>query len=347
MKILGVDDSEVNLMMLAEIVERSGHQAVTALSGVEALRKANAELPDLIILDVNMPGMSGYEVCAQLKADPKLKDIPVIMLTAQTSIEHRVHGLSIGADDYLAKPYSPRELMARIETRLRAKTESDRLRQMQVDIRNTFERFVPASVVEKLLEDPSLVKLGGTLQTVTVLFADLEGFTALSEVTPPDHLLHILNQYHEFIVQHIQAFDGTIDKFMGDAVMALYNTPLPQPDHALRAVCAALALRDDLPRLYEEFAPEERLKVNIGIHSGVAVVGNVGASHIMNYTAVGDAVNVASRLQHASSGGQITLSEAVHSAVSEAVNSEEIGNLQLKGRTEPVKAYRVVSAAGA
>ena len=140
-----------------------------------------------------------------------------------------------GADDYLTKPYNPRELMARVETRLRAKTETDDLRHKQQLLRQTFERFVHGSVVHQMLEDPRQVQLGGKLQEITVMFADLEGFTAMAEHTDPETLLSVLNRYHDLIVSLILQQNGTIDKFLGDGVMALFNTPLPQENHALYA----------------------------------------------------------------------------------------------------------------
>src|SRR5262249_49319458 len=160
-----------------------------AVDGPSAVQAAQVEPPDLIILDVNMPGMSGFDVLAILKNDENLSHIPVLMLTALADIDNRVTGLGLGADDYLAKPFSPGELAARIDARLRTKAEADNLRQTKEMIRKTFERFVAPSVVEKLLQDPTQVKLGGQLQEVTVMFSDLEGFTTLSEYTQPELLL--------------------------------------------------------------------------------------------------------------------------------------------------------------
>ena len=202
-----------------------------------------------MILDINMPEMDGFEVCAALKSNPATAKIPILMLTAQIDVESRVTGLGLGADDYLPKPFHPRELIARIETRLRAKEETDTLRPQREQIRQTFERFVAHEIVEQLLEDPTRVQLGGADTTVTVLFADLEGFTTLAEHTDPAHLIEILNGYHTLLVHHIKANGGTVDKFLGDGVMALYNTPLPQPDHALRAVRTALDIHDALADL--------------------------------------------------------------------------------------------------
>ncbi len=179
-KILAADDNPDNVELLKDILEQMGHKVFKALDGEKALAVARSEHPDLVILDVNMPGLSGFEVCSELKADEATANIPVIMLTALTDVEARVEGLATGADDYLTKPYSPRELMARVNTRLRLKATTDDLRETQELIRATFERFVAAPVVEQVWRDPSKVQLGGKVQIVTVLFADREGFTSLS-----------------------------------------------------------------------------------------------------------------------------------------------------------------------
>jgi len=343
-KILAVDDKPDNIELIADIVEALEYEVLKAYDGQTALDIVGANPPDLILLDVNMPGMSGFEVVSQLKSDSITAQIPVIMLTALTDVKHRVEGLGLGADDYLTKPFSARELVARIETRLRAKSETDGLRATQQMIRQTFERFVSANVVEQLLHNPSEIKLGGKLQEVTVMFADMEGFTTISERTNPEHLLSVLNKYHELIVSIVQSNNGTIDKFIGDAVMALYNTPLPQEDHALNAVRTACQIRDELPEFEQQFEPELRMNINFGIHTGNAIVGNVGAPQIMDFTAVGDTVNVAARLQGTSDGGQISISEATYDIVKDFVVAEEMGQKQFKGRSEAVMTYEVHSS---
>jgi class 3 adenylate cyclase len=341
MRILAVDDKPDNIEMIVDIVEALGYEVSRAFSGVEALEAVETAPPDLILLDVNMPGMSGFEVVERLKGNEKTASIPVIMLTALTDVDYRVEGLGLGADDYLTKPYSARELVARIETRLRAKTEADNLRQAQVVIRNTFERFVSPSVVQQLLRDPSRVELGGRMQQLTVFFADLQGFTAAAEYTEPDLLLSVLNQYHELIVYYVQLNEGTVDKFIGDEVMALYNTPLELEDHPLRAVRTAYQIKQALTKYHEQFEPHFRMKINFGIHTGTAVVGNIGAPQIMDYTAVGDSVNVAARLQKFSNNGQILISEATYAYIQEHVTVRSMGPVTFKGRSVPVMTYEV------
>jgi adenylate cyclase len=341
LKILVVDDNRDNIELVRDILEVSGHKVVAAESGQKALQVAPVETPDLILLDVNMPGMDGFEVCRQLKSNPATSQIPVIMLTAQTDVDSRVKGLAVGADDYLAKPFSPRELMARLERSLRTKAASDDLRVKQEQIRNTFSRFVAASIVDELLKDPDQVKLGGRLQPVTVMFADLEGFTSLSEMAEPEQLLQVLNAYHTFMAEIVIYYGGTIDKFLGDGLMALYNTPVEQKDHIARAVKTALHIQDELYWFNERNPANPRMKINFGIHTGMAIVGNVGSENLMDFTAVGDTVNVAARLQSMAERGEILVSAAVFAQTQDFTFGRSRGMLQVKGRKEPVEVYQI------
>jgi len=342
LKILAVDDKADNIELIYDIVSALGHDVEKAYDGMQALAAVQVDLPDLILLDVNMPGMSGFEVVALLKANERTAQIPIIMITALSDIDNRVEGLGLGADDYLAKPFNARELAARVEARLRAKTETDNLRSTQEIIRQTFERFVSPSVVQQLLKDPSSVRLGGKLQELTVFFADMENFTTISEHADPERLLTALNLYHELIVEVVQANFGTIDKFIGDAVMALYNTPLDLPDHSIQAVRTAYQISKTLPEFHRQFEPKFRMNINFGIHTGMAIVGNVGAPQLMDFTAVGDTVNVAARLQGLSDGGQILISEATYELVKTCVKVRPLGQVNFKGRTVPVSTYEVL-----
>lgn len=342
MKVLIADDNPNSRQLVKDILESVGYDPLIAIDGPSALAAAQSQVPDLIILDVNMPGMSGFDVCAAIKADQKLNHIPIMMLTAQADVNSRVTGLGLGADDYLPKPFNPRELAARVDARLRSKIEADDLRKTKEMIRHTFERFVAPSVVEKLLSDPTQVKLGGHLQEVTVMFSDLEGFTGLSERTDPEKLLSLLNDYHELVVGFIQSHGGTVNKFIGDGVLALYNTPLAQSDHAVRAVSTALRIKEKLAEFSEQFPPEHRMLLNFGIHTGMAVVGNVGTQEIMDFTAVGDTVNLAARLQTRADKGQILISQSTHDRLYGKIAVTTIGVENVKGRSEPVMIYEVV-----
>lgn len=339
-KILIADDQRENIELIQDILDFAGYEIAAAHDGEEALSAAD-DIPDLILLDINMPKLDGFVVLERLKDNAKTRNIPVIMLTAQADVESRVRGLATGADDYLTKPFSPKELLARVERSIRAKTASDDLRTTQEQIRKTFERFVAAPIVDQLLKNPDQVRLGGKLQQVTVLFADLEGFTTLSEHTEPEELLQLLNSYHTFMAKIVIQYGGTIDKFLGDGLMSLYNTPVEQDDHISRAVKTALHIQDELYWFQQELPEKQRTTINFGIHSGSAVVGNVGSVNLMDFTAVGDTVNVAARLQGVADKGQILVSKLVYEATKDFIFGRSRGKLAVKGRKEPVDAYQI------
>ena len=342
MRILIVDDLPLGRQLISDVITLMGHEPIEAADGKAGLNRARLDpRPDLIVLDVNMPGMDGFEVCKTLKADPVTQGIPIIFLTSHSEPEDRIHGLNIGADDYLAKPFAIRELSARIDKRLQARQETEMLRRQQDEIRSTFARFVAPQVVEILLRDPSHLKLGGDLQPVTVMFTDLEGFTSLSEETSPDLLLSVLNRYHELVSGLVQKHGGIVNKFIGDGVMALFNTPILHEGHAHSAVLSALAIREALPELHAEFDPRFRLPIKYGISTGPAIVGNVGATHCMDFTALGDTVNLAFRLQSLAAGGQIIISETTRASLGPDILVSPLGELTVKNRSKTVGAYTV------
>jgi class 3 adenylate cyclase len=343
MNVLVAEDHPESRQILIDVLTASGYRVLSATNGRDALLIARDELPDLAILDVNMPGIDGFEVCATLKQDPATEQIHIIMLTAQSDVESRVRGLGLGADDYVSKPFSPKELLARVDTRLRAKAQTDVLRQQRIRLRKTFERFVSPDIVDALMQNPEAAQLGGALREITVMFADMEGFTTLSEHIDPVELLTILNEYHGLMVEIIKRNGGTIDKLLGDGIMAIYNAPVELENHALSAVTTACEIRDALPEFQLKLPAQFRLGVNFGIHTGNAVVGNVGSADVMDYTAIGDTVNLAARLQVLSDNGAITISEATFNFISDSINADNIGHRQIRGREGTVNIFEVVN----
>jgi len=344
--ILIADDRPESVQLVRHLLQEEGYRIVAAYDGQEALDRIRQYLPDLVLLDLNMPVLNGYEVCQRLKADPVTADIPVLMLTAWAEPEQRVRGLQLGAEDYLAKPFDYRELMARVETRLRAKKETDRLRAAQRAIRETFERYVSAHVVERLLADPTRVSLGGKQQMVTILFADLRGYTSLAETLPPDQLVDVLNGHLNVAAHAVLAYDGIISQYAGDLVMAIFNAPLPQEDHALRAVLAALTLRQGMAEYHAGLPAELRMDFGIGIASGEAVVGNIGAKELLHYTAIGDTVNLAQRLEELAGGGEVLLTECTRQLLDGSrICVERKGLTRVRGRSGPVTIYTLLGVA--
>ncbi len=221
-------------------------------------------------------------------------------------------------------------------------TEQRQLRAQVRRIRQTFEQYVVPRVVEKLLSDPDSVRLGGVRREVTILFSDIRGFTAFSEKREPEASVKVLNYYLTLAAEAILAEEGTLDKFLGDGVMAIYNAPLPQPDHVLRAVRSALAIREAIREAHKVMPPDARLSFGVGITTGPAVIGSIGSTKIRNYTAIGDSVNMASRLQAHAKPGQILLNVTAYEAVRDYVIGRELGYVHLKGHSEPDLVYQVL-----
>ncbi len=213
--------------------------------------------------------------------------------------------------------------------------------QEKQQIRGMFERYVAPSVVEQILNRPDQVKLGGTRQTMTILFADVRGFSTFSARISPEILIELLNQYMQVAANAILAHGGTLDKFMGDGVMAFFNAPLLQPDHPIRAVRSAWAMQQAVKQLHKRLPASYHLHFGIGVGIGDAVVGNVGTPQMMNYTVIGDAVNKVKRLQEVAKGGQLLISQLTYHLVQEYIEAESMGEVQLKGQPYPETVYQV------
>jgi class 3 adenylate cyclase len=233
-------------------------------------------------------------------------------------------------------------------TRLYEKTQQKKKREEQEKqrIRELFQHYVAPTVVERLIEGIDQVTLGGKRQVVTILFADIRGFTSFSETRMPEELIEILNRHLSLAAQAVLEQEGTLDKFMGDGVMALFNAPLPQPDHTLRAVRAALAMKEAIVNFHQGLDSEMRLNFGVGINMGEAAVGNVGTAELMNYTAIGDSVNLAKRLPEKAEAWQILLSQSAYQAVKEHVRVRALEPIKVKGRSSTEPVYELVGLVG-
>jgi len=529
--ILVVDDEPVIRKILNDLLLSEGYRLEFACDGFEALQKLPAVEPDLILLDVMMPAMSGLEVTRRVKSNPEWQPIPIILVTALDGRKDVARGLDAGADDFIRKPFDQVELLARVRSMLRIKGQYDLLERRRQEletslylnekfagviarhleelevlhntglqlitnldsdsvltliaqttqdlipescrsfmhlvsdedesllpvvffpetnskmiypdlgvepvirqvlatrfpaqipdvtaephgcrpaineirslltvpmvdqyrllgtlsvaspdvdafpmgrnhvlsiladqaavaiakarffettvkskeaekatIRRIFQRYVSPAVVDSLVDNVDDVALGGRRREISVFFADIRNFSRFAENSPSERVVEILNHYFSLAVEAILAEQGTLDKFMGDAVMAIFNAPLLQPDGTLRAARAALVMQQAITR-YNATADHEPLLFGIGIHAGPAVVGNIGAAQQMNYTAIGDTVNLAKRLQESAEGGQILLSQAAFEAVQDEVIAEKLGVFEFKGRASVEQVYRLV-----
>ena len=217
-------------------------------------------------------------------------------------------------------------------------TETKRLRAVY----DMFRRYLSSAVVDRLPSDPAELKLGGHRREVSILFADIRGFTSFSEKLPPEEVMDTLNRYLSIAAEAILAYEGTLDKFMGDAVMAIFNAPLPQEDHALRAVRAAVAMQRAIADYHQQVGDERGLNFGVGINVGEVVVGNIGTTARMDYTAIGDAVNLAKRLKENVGGGRILLSQSAYEQVKDHIRVKALPPLKVKGRMEPEPVYELI-----
>jgi class 3 adenylate cyclase len=362
-RILVVDDQPMNVDILQTRLAVHGYDICTAYDGEEALAKASAEQPDLILLDIMMPKIDGIEVCRRLKADASLPFMPIIMVTAKADSRDVVAGLEAGADEYLTKPIDQAALVARVKSMLRIKALHDTVQQQAEQLamwNQTLEQRVQEQVGElermgrlKRFFSPQLAELvlsaGGEklLQShrreVTVVFCDLREYTAFSETAEPEEVMEVLREYHAALGQLIFRFEGTLERFTGDGLMVFFNDPLPCPDHSIRAVRMAVAMRQEVATLLEKWRKRGHvLDFGVGIAQGYATLGMIGFEGRGDYAAVGPTTNLASRLCNEAQGGQILISRRVLAAVENLVQVEPRGELVLKGLRNPVLAFNVV-----
>jgi len=366
-KILVVDDTPRNVKLLADLLGVKGYAVVTATSGQEALAKIDAELPDLVLLDVVMPEMSGYEVCQKIRDNPATKMLPVVMVTALDPSQERVKGIEAGADDFLAKPINQAELLARVKSLLRVKELHDMVQaqaQELADWNTTLEQRVQKQLEQlerlerlKRFFSPQLAELivaGGAddpLKThrrnVTVAFLDLRGFTAFAETAEPEEVMGVLREYHAAMGQLIVEHEGTLECFIGDGMMVIFNDPVPVPNPQERALRMALAMR----RRFEAIANGWSklgydIGMGIGIAQGYATIGEIGFEGRKDYGSIGTVCNLASRLCGEAKPGQILIPQRLLASIEELAEVEAIGELTLKGIQRAVAAYNVVRLKG-
>ena len=362
-KILVVDDTPQNVKLLADLLTVKGYTVVTAASGAEALKQMEAERPDLVLLDVVMPGMSGYEVCRKIRENPATQILPVVMATSLDPAQERVKGIEAGADDFLTKPINQPELLARVRSLLRIKEMYDTIQAQAAQLtewNKTLEERVQEQVTQlerlgrlKRFFSPHLAELivaGGAedpLKThrreVTVVFLDLRGFTAFAETSEPEEVMGVLREYHAEMGKLILEHDGTLERFTGDGMMIFFNDPTPVPNPAERALRMAVAMRDRVAELIVKWRKRGYdLDFGVGIAQGYATIGAIGFEGRWDYGAIGTVTNLAARLCGEARGGQILVSARVAGEVEDLIEAEEVGPLALKGLTKPILAFNVL-----
>jgi class 3 adenylate cyclase len=334
--LLVVDDNRVNRLLLGRALEQLGHTVTFAENGREALEALRRRPVDLVLLDIEMPEMDGYQVLAALAADPRLRDIPVVMMSSVEEVDSVARCIEMGAEDYLFKPVNPVLLRARVGASLEKKRLRDRQREL-------FRKFATAEVAEELLT--SGLALGGKHVEASVMFSDIRKFTNLTETLSPADTIELLNSYYTLMFDAIGGQGGIVNQMIGDGLMAIFGAPLPRPDHRERAVHAALEMQELVAGFNREQVARggPEIRVGIGIASGALVAGFTGTEHRVTYTCVGDAVNLAAHIEaHTKVLGQpILIDENTRSGLGDAVPVESHGSVQFKTRSRLETVYSV------
>ena len=372
--VLIVDDTPANVALLSEVL-KSDYRTKVAINGDKALQFAfSQDPPDLVLLDIMMPGISGYEVCERLKADPRTRDIPVIFVTAMSEVEDETKGLEVGGVDYVTKPISPPIVRARVKTQLALYEQKRQLGKLigqleaqagelanwnrtleqrvadgvaEVAKLGRMKRFFSPQVSELILRGGNDDPMKSHRREITVVFLDLRGFTAFAETAEPEEVMGVLHEYHGEMGRLILAHQGTIEHFAGDGIMIFFNDPVVIDNPAAAAVRMSIAMQANFLPLMQRWKKRGYdLHMGIGIAQGYATIGIVGFEGRQDYSAIGSVCNLASRLCGEARGGQILVTQRVEAFVADFANTELVGELSLKGFHRPVPTFSVLGLQG-
>jgi class 3 adenylate cyclase len=365
--VLVVDDNASNRELLARRLMRQGHEVHAAADGAEALALLRQRAVDLVLLDVLMPGRSGADVLRELKADPDLREVPVLMISALDEIETVIRCIELGAEDYLAKPFDAVLLRARVGACLEKKRLRDQqaqhLRELaswnrtleqrvqeqvaQVERLGRLQRFFSPQVAELILSGEADDPLRTHRRDVAVVFIDLRGFTGFAEISEPEEVMTVLREYHAAVGKVILAHEGTVERFAGDGIMVFFNDPVVVPNPAERAVRMAVAVRDQLQELSATWRKRgHSLGVGLGVAQGYATIGAIGFEGRWDYGAIGTVANLAARLCAEAKAGQILAATRVADAVGDLIEGAPVEPLTLKGFHRPMPAVDVLRLKG-
>jgi class 3 adenylate cyclase/AmiR/NasT family two-component response regulator len=367
--ILIADDNEANREILGRLLEARGYHLVMAADGEAALASARSELPDLVLLDVMMPKLDGFEVCQRLKADKALPFMPIILVTARADSKDIVRGLEAGGDEYVTKPIDQAALVARVRSALRIKElhdtvheqarrlarQADELAQwnttleqrvqdqlVEIERIGRLRRFLSPQIAELVLSSGGEQLLESHRREITALNCDLRGFTGFSEIAEPEEVIQVLRQYHEALGKLIHRFEATLERYAGDGVMVWFNDPLPCPDPCQRAVHMALQMRTQMAEVLAQWRRQgHQLGFSIGIAHGYATLGRIGFEGRFDYAAVGTVVNLAARLCAQAADNQILIDRKVLAVVDPIFLTEPAGEFMLKGLHRLTAAFNV------
>ena len=350
--ILVVDDNEMNRDLLSRRLIKKGFAVDVAEDGFKALDWIDENLCDLVLLDIMMPGMSGIEVLEKVRETRDGTELPIIMVTAKDTRDDIVGALRSGANDYVTKPIDFPVVLARVNVQLALKRANDRVRSLVKEverrndfIRGVFGRYLTDEVAETLLDSPEGLSLGGERREITILMADIRGFTNISSHSAPEEVVTMVNNFLSVMTDVIITYGGTIDEFIGDAILALFGAPNAMHDHAEKTVACAIAMQQAMARVNElnQAAGLPAIETGIGINTGEVIVGNIGSEKRAKYGVVGHHVNFTSRIESYTGGGQILISQRTRDACNGMVQTRGEMSVQPKGIDEEVRLFDVIA----
>ena len=343
-RILIVDDQLANVALVEEFLDGAAyHDVISTTDPRQVVALFEEFQPDIVLLDLHMPHLDGFAVMDQLRGRiPPETYLPILVLTTDISRAAKQDALSRGARDFVSKPFDSTEVVLRIRNLLETRFLHQQLAARTRLVRELLGRYVADSVVEHLLADPDRARLGGQRADATVLFGDLRGFTALIEPRPAEEAVALINSFLSPMVEVLFEHGGTLDKFRGDGIMAIFGVPESRPDDALRAVRAAVAMQQRVGETAVPGMSGRRLQMGIGINSGPVIAGNIGSPQRHDFTVVGDVVNLAARFETSAGPGQILITEHTFQRVAGQVEVLPLGTLRVSGKTEWVPAYQVL-----
>ena len=356
-RVLVVDDDPDMGAYLGLLLTKEGMRADIVADGDSAMMRVMTEPPDLILLDVMMPGLTGFEICERLKSEETTALIPIVLVTGLEDTESRVRGIESGADDFLSKPVKREELVARVKTlrrlhETRKELESRRLAaevERKEAIRKTFSRYISPRLADRIIGDAGKgddIFTKAHRSNVVALFADLRGFTRLTDQTEVGRVVEMLNEYFSILSEAAYRHEATIFNMAGDALLVGFNVPFPQANPAERAYLCAQEMLTRFAPVARQWEKEQGLGtgVGIGICMGEAVIGNVGSPHYMSYTIIGNPVNSAARLMQLAQPYEVLICDRVYDELRNIVPKEQVeprGDVTLRGRAQPIKVYNL------